>query len=318
MSAEGPELESSRAGLLIVLTAVQAEHGQYAAAIAGLEECCAIFERLRNKRAHCIALCNLSELFLIQGEIASGMTHAQQALEMATDMDFHVGIAANLRVIAMGQMDTGAIDAAGNSLTRALSYAESEAGIDRVATRFLCGRLALRMGDPEGSKAHLDAGIEAAREGDPESYGPLLKAMRARASIILGEDEKGIEGLKATEELLDALAVPRRAQVMVVLALSYQALAQPERALHYARESARLSAQRSFRLWGLVASSIVAVCTDGDEAAEARTAATDLAAELCGLIPPDLEQSFRERPRIRALLNPFDQAADSAESSATE
>ena len=64
LSAEGDDLESSRAGLLIVLTAVQAEHGQYAAAVAGLEECCAIFDRLRNKRALCVSLCNLAELVL--------------------------------------------------------------------------------------------------------------------------------------------------------------------------------------------------------------------------------------------------------------
>jgi tetratricopeptide (TPR) repeat protein len=313
LSAEGPELESSRAGLLIVLTAVQAERGQYAAAISGLEECGTIFTRLRNKRAHCIASCNLAELFVIQGQIATGMKHAQASLDMATDVDFHVGIAGALRVLAMAQMDSGAIDAAGNSLTRALSYAESEAGIDRVATRFLCGRLAIRMGDPEGSKLHLSAGLEAAREGDPESYAPLLIAMRSRASIILGDDDVGLDGLLEAEAMLASLSLPRRAQVMVVLAMSYQALEQNERALSMAREAARIAALRGFRLWNLVAQSIVSVCTEGEASIEARNHAVELATEMCDLVPPELGDSFRERPRIRALLSPFEASDDEIE-----
>ncbi len=310
LSAEGSDLDSSRAGLLIVLTAVQAEHGQYAAAVSGLQECCGIFEGLRNKRAHCIALCNLAELQMIQGEIASGMTHAQRSLDMATDVDFHVGIAASLRVLAMGQMDTGSIDAAGNSLTRALSYAESEVGIDRVATRFLCGRLALRMGDPEGSRLHLEAGLTAAAEGDPESYAPVLIAMRARAAIIEGADEEGLAGLEAAEAMLEPLELPRRAQVMMVLSLSYQALDRPDKALEHAREAARIASLRGFRLWGLVAHSIVAVCAEGSEATEARNEATRMALDMCGRVPADLESSFRARPRIRALLSPVEDTDD--------
>ena len=169
LSGTGDDLESSRAGLLIVLNAVQAERGELAAAIKGLGEAEAIFRRLRNKRAHCIVKCNLSELYMSQGEIRQAMDTARQALDLGTDMDFHVGIAAALRVLSMAEMDLGDLDAAGNSLTRALTYAESEAGIDRVATRFLCGRLAFRMGDPEGSIHHIDKGITAAAEGDPES-----------------------------------------------------------------------------------------------------------------------------------------------------
>lgn len=310
-SAEGSELESSRAGLLIVLTAVQAEHGQYTEAVSGLEECCAIFDRMRNKRALCVSLCNLSELLLSQGQIASAMERAQRALDLASDVDFHVGMAGALRVLAMGQMDTGAIDAAGNSLTRALAFAESEAGIDRVATRFLCGRLALRMGDPLGSRVHLDAGLKAATEGDPESYAPMLVAMRARADIINGDDDSGRTGLAEAERLLDSMTPLRRGEVMVVMALAHQALAQPESALALAREAAQIAAQRGFKLWELVAHSIVAVCVDSEEAASAREHAQSLARELCRELPPEMEQSFRRRPRIRALLEGVPDSPDS-------
>jgi len=257
---------------------------------------------MRNKRALCVSLCNLSELLLSQGQMASAMERAQRALDMASDVDFHVGMAGALRVLAMGQMDTGAIDAAGNSLTRALAFAESEAGIDRVATRFLCGRLALRMGDPLGSRMHLDAGLEAAAEGDPESYTPMLVAMRARADIIDGDDDSGRDGLAEAERLLDSMTPLRRGEVMVVMALAHQALAQPERALVLAREAAQVAAQCGFKLWELVAHSIVAVCVDSEEAVRARARAQSLARELCRDLPPEMEQSFRGRPRIRALL----------------
>ena len=132
VSGQGEAFENSRAGLLIVLTAVQAERGELAQAIAGLSEAESIFMRLRNKRAHCIVLCNLSELHLSQGEVEQALNTAQEALNLGTDVDFHVGIAAALRVCAMARMDVGDVDGAGNALTRALTYAESEAGIDRV------------------------------------------------------------------------------------------------------------------------------------------------------------------------------------------
>jgi tetratricopeptide (TPR) repeat protein len=305
LSGSGEALEHSRAGLLIVLTAVQAERGELTQAIAGLREAEAIFDRMSNKRAYCVVLCNMAELLLCQGEIKEAMTSASAALTMSTDIDFHVAIAAGLRVLAMVQLDLGAIDDAGNSLTRALSYAESEKGIDRVATRFLCGRLALRMGDPEGSIFHLDKGLLAAESGDPESYTPLLIAMRARALIILGRDDAGRADLERAEGMLSTLAVPRKSQVMVVMALGYQILEVPEQALRLASEAARIAVSRGFRMWSLTALSIVAVVTeDEDEAAAVRSSARDIAEILCDSVPDDQITNFLERPRIRALLQP--------------
>jgi hypothetical protein len=169
------------------------------------------------------------------------------------------------------------------------------------------------MGDPEGSKLHLSAGLEAVCEGDPESYAPLLIAMRSRATIILGDDDAGLDGLLEAEAMLASLSLPRRAQVMVVLAMSYQALEQNERALSMAREAARIAALRGFRLWNLVAQSIVSVCTEGEASTEARNHAVELATEMCELVPPKLVDSFRERPRIRALLSPFEASDDEIE-----
>ena len=305
LSGSGQEYEHSRAGLLIVLTAVQAERGLLTQAIAGLKEAEAIFRRLSDKRAHCVVLSNLAEMLLWQGEIREAMSTTAESLELSADIDFHAGIAAGLRVMAMAQMDVDAIDAAGNALTRALAYAESEAGIDRVATRFLCGRLALRMGDPAGSIFHLNKGMEAAVSGDPESYTPLLIAMRARAHISLGDDEAGRADLGAVQDLVDGLAVPRKSQVMMVMALAYQILEEPLYAHRLASEAVAIAHSRGFRMWELTALSIVAVVTEDEaEAATVRAAAREIAEVLSRSVPEELLETFLERPRIRALLQP--------------
>ena len=305
VSGQGEAFENSRAGLLIVLTAVQAERGELAQAIAGLSEAESIFMRLRNKRAHCIVLCNLSELHLSQGEVEQALNTAQEALNLGTDVDFHVGIAAALRVCAMARMDVGDVDGAGNALTRALTYAESEAGIDRVATRFLCGRLALRMGDPSGSISHLDRGLEAAKSGDPESYTPLLMAMRARASVVLGRDDDGRASLEKAESMLDDLPIPRKSQVLVVLALGQQILENPKAALRHAREAARIAGPRGYRFWSMTAHAIIAVVSpDEAEAARARVEARGIAEDLAARVPEAHLADFMELPRIRALLQP--------------
>ena len=304
-TGEGEAFENSRAGLLIVLTAVQAERGELDLAIAGLSEAEDIFQRLKNKRANCIVLCNLAELKLSQGAVAEAIRMAQTAANLGTDVDFHVGIAASLRVIAMARMDLGDIDGAGNALTRALSFAESEAGIDRVATRFLCGRLSLRMGDPAGSIIHLDRGLEAAAEGDPESYTPLLMAMRARAAVVLGRDEEGRADLERAEAMLDGLAIPRKSQVLVVLALGQQILENPRAALEHAREAAKIAGPRGYRFSQMTACSIIAVVSeDEDEASAAREEAQALARELGEAVPEEDLQLFMELPRVRALLSP--------------
>ena len=90
----------------------------------------------------------------------------------------------------------------------------------------------------------------------------------------------------------------------VVMALAHQALGETEAALELARDAAHLAAQRGYRLWELVAQSIVAVCADSAAAQSARNRARSIAEEISGHIPAEFQASFRARPRIRALLEP--------------
>ena len=127
--------------------------------------------------------------------------------------------------------------------------------------------------------------------------------MKGRAFVIAGQDDKGKQTLDEAEAMLEGVAMPRRTQVLIVLALAYQALEEHDHALRLAREAASTAGMRGFRLWSLVARSIVAVLAPEAEAKIAREEAQMIALDLCKSVPIDLIDSFRERPRIRALLS---------------
>jgi len=303
-SASGStELDESRAGILVALTAVQAERGQLAAATSGLAEAEAIFRRLRNKRSHCVALCNLAELLLWQGEIAEAYRKGTEAIELARDVQYRVGETAALRVRAMALLDAGDLKQAGDDLKRALEISEEQGLAEEVvSTRFLCGRLALRLDDAEASVRHLKVGLHACEDGDPESYLYLLKAMLARALVATGRTQDAQKILMSIEPELENIAVPRLTQILGVMALAWKALGIDDAALRLARESARIAGTRGFRLWSLTARMLVADVGEGDEAEQAHGEALTLAQDLCRALPEDLAEAFRNRRGIRALL----------------
>jgi len=171
-----------------------------------------------------------------------------------------------------------------------------------VSTRFLCGRLALRMDDPGASVAHLKVGLEATESGDPESYALLLEAMLARALCVLGDHAQGKMLLEGIEEKLANLAIPRTTQVLVVLALAWKTLGESDRALDRAEKAVRMAGTRGFRLWSLYARMIVADVGQGEAAEVAHGESVTLARELCRSLPPELADHFRRRRGIGALL----------------
>jgi tetratricopeptide (TPR) repeat protein len=303
-SASGSsELDESRAGILVALTAVQAERGQLAAATSGLAEAEAIFRRLRNKRSNCVTLCNLAELLLWQGEISEAHKKGTEAVELARDVQYRVGETAALRVRAMALMDAGDLTRAGEDLEQALVISEEQGLAEEVvATRFLCGRLALRLDDAAASVEHLRVGLGATADGDPESYQKLLQAMLARALLVNGQTEEATSILTDLAAQFEEIAVPRLTQIMGVMALAWRSLGEDEHALRLARESARIAGTRGFRLWSLTARMILADVGSGDEATQAHMEAVTLARDLCRALPHDLAVTFRTRRGISALL----------------
>ena len=103
---------------------------------------------------------------------------------------------------------------------------------------------------------------------------------------------------------MGSVAIPRKTQVLVVLALGWQALQEREKALFFAREAADVAGTSSFRYWSLVALGIVATLADEPEATNARDAARAIAHELCDTVPAPQRHIFRESPLIQPLLTP--------------
>ncbi len=303
VAATGPGFDDGRAGILVALTAVQAERGQLAAATSGLTEAEGIFKRLGNKRSHCVVLCNLAELLLWQGDLGEALRRGTDALHLARDVQYRVGQAAAHRVRAMALLDAGDLNSAGVDLDRALEISEQQRMPDEVvSTRFLCGRLALRLSDPSGSIAHIKVGLEAAQRGDPESYALLLEAMFARATCVDGRQEQGRSMLETLTDRLSDLAIPRFTQVMVVMALAWKTLGEDERAMDCADQAARMASTRGFRLWSLYARMIMAEVGEGERSELAHTEAAMLAKDMCRTMPPELADHFRRRRGIGALL----------------
>jgi tetratricopeptide (TPR) repeat protein len=303
VAATGANVEEGRAGILVALTAVQAERGLLAAATSGLTEAGGIFQRLGNKRSNCVVLCNLAELLLWQGEIGQALARGAAALELARDVQYRVGESAAHRIRAMALLDAGDLVAAGADLERALEISDRQ-GLpeDIVSTRFLVGRLALRMDDAAGSESHLRVALSHAEEGDPESYSLLLKTMLARALSVQSKHDQGRQILEEIDGQLSDLAIPRATQVRVVTALAWRALGEDEKALHSATVAAQMASKGGFRMWSLYALMTIAEVGKGVVRDEAHAEAVGLAREICRALSPELADHFRRRRGIGALL----------------
>ena len=91
------------------------------------------------------------------------------------------------------------------------------------------------------------------------------------------------------------LAIPRKSQVLVVLALGQQILENPKAALRHAREAARIAGPRGYRFWSMTAHAIIAVVSpDEAEAARARVEARGIAEDLAARVPEAHLADFME------------------------
>ncbi|MCK6505601.1 protein kinase [Myxococcota bacterium] len=177
-----PEMAEGRAGILLALTAVQASKGQLAAAVAGLSEAEELLRGLREKKTRASVLCNLSEVLHWKGELVAAEARGAEALSLARDLVYRVVEVSALRCRAMARLDLGELGPArldlehGLAIARELGMAEEE-----VPIRFHLARVALKEEDPATAEVHLVAARAAAGRADPESFGPSVAALLARA-----------------------------------------------------------------------------------------------------------------------------------------
>jgi tetratricopeptide (TPR) repeat protein len=300
--ASGPELSHRRAEMLISLTAVQASQGQLAAAIAGLAEADALLRGLRDKRSRVIILCNLAELMVWRGDLDQALGRAEDALQLSDAVMFREGRETALRVRALALLEVGDDERAEVDLLAALALAQSlDLPEDQVSSRYLLGRLALRLHDLADARLHFEAGLREAERRDPEQYGPALRARLAQVLALEGNGPAARAALAVVVAEVDALPIPRRTEVFSMISRACEALGDSEGALVAARTAARLASSRGLRPWHIAALGAVGRLGQGAEAERANLEAQQAVADLVGSWPVGLVQKYRSRPSIQAL-----------------
>ena len=299
--AQGTQLADRRAELLLALTAAQATQGHLAEATSGLTEAEGIFRELRMKRPRCVALANIAELLLWQGEPLQARQRAHVAVEISRELDYKLGRPAAIRAMSTAALDLGLYPQAAEGLAEALALAEQiELNEEVVACVVALAVLALERQELHLARRQALRGIEMVQRRDPERYLPLLLVLRARAEAPA--DREGARALVAeASEALPSLPVPRRTQVQLALAWAHLACRDVAAARESAESVIRISGTRGFRLLALEARALMARLTDGDERHTHRSVGQTLAREFTGALSPEMAQAFMRRPFLTYL-----------------
>lgn len=299
-----PDMAEGRAGILLALTAVQASKGQLAAAVAGLSEAEELLRGLREKKTRASVLCNLSEVLHWKGELVAAEARGAEALALARDLVYRVVEVSALRCRAMARLDLGALGPArldlehGLAIARELGMAEEE-----VPIRFHLARVALKEEDPATAEVHLVAARAAAGRADPESFGPSVAALLARALAQQGFRDEARLVLASAAGATERLHAPRRTELLLLLAFAWHALRDDTAALPVVRQACQMAESFGFRTWALHSWSLLAhLATDDAEARRAREAGAAIARGVLATLPPESATAFRRQSSIVRLL----------------
>lgn len=250
--ATGPGLVGARAHLLLALTAAQASRGQLASAASGLQEAQALLKDLRMRTARGLALANLAEVLLGQGDPGTAWEYATDALQEAEESGHRLGEAAARGIRGLAAMRAGAFEEARTEFEAAMAAARALGVQSEIAVpAWQIARLDLEEGDLDSALNNLDTAAAAARLGDPEHYGPAIEVLRAQVHACTDSAEAALSLVTRVEARLGQLPMLRRAQVLVDLGITWRLLGQPAIALARARDAAQLASLRGFRLFHL-------------------------------------------------------------------
>jgi len=302
--AHGPEMRASRANIHNALATVHASRGQLAAATSGLAEAGEIHRELGNKRAEAVSLGNQAELRCLQGDLAGAIERAEEALGLSRAVLYREGEAFVLRVRGMANLEIGRKGRAAADFQASLdALLDIGGGGDTVATRYFLAWVYVDRGNLDGARLQVTEGLRTAEQSDPESYGPLLKALDARILALQGDDDGARQRVTELKRLLPLLPMPRRMQVLLELADLWLTLADIERTADAARKVAQTTASRGLRCWALRGWMTLAETSDNpDEAESARRSAANLARLIRADLPSAMGAVFESRPGIAGLL----------------
>lgn len=302
--AQGSQLAMRRAQLLLALTTAQATRGHLAAATSGLAEAEGIFRELKMKRQRCLALANIAELLTWQGEPLQARQRAHVAVELATELEYKLGLAAAKRAMSVAALDLGLYQEAAEGLAEALGIAqEIGLGEEVLATHTALAQAHLETRRDAAALQVAQAGLALGEGRDPERYTPVLQALAARA--LAPQDAGAATRLAEQAELaLVDIPIPRRTQVQLALAWAWLALGDRRRARAIARTVVQTAGSRGFRLWSLEARALMAHLAEEADAATHRAVGQELAKDFTSGLSPDMARSFARRPFLRWLDDP--------------
>lgn len=303
IAASGPALYGSRAQILLALTSVQAIRGQLAAATSGMVEAEDILKRLNRKQLRATVLNNIAELYIWQGALADALARADEARDLARQVLHLEAEETALRIRAMARLEIGDTAGAEADLGRSLALAEEMAlSEDIVASRYLYGRICVRHGDAATARTHLQAGLIAARQQDPEQYAPLLQALLAWCWCVLGRAPVARKVLGNLQARLPDIPDPRRSEVCLWMALARVALGERSAALVLAQDADRLSVSSGLRLTALRAKGLLCRLLPRAEATPIAQAGLRLLRDIEAASPPEAADALRSELEVKAIL----------------
>ncbi|MFT4977338.1 MAG: ATP/maltotriose-dependent transcriptional regulator MalT, partial [Myxococcota bacterium] len=303
IAASGPSLSGSRAQILLALTSVQAIRGQLAAATSGMVEAEGILKRLNRKQLRATVLNNIAELYIWQGALTEALARADEARALSREVLHREAEGTALRIRAMARLEIGDLAGAETDLGRSLAMAEEMAlSEDIVASRYLYGRLSVRRGQAATARTHLQAGLVAARQQDPELYAPLLQALLAWCWCVLDRAPVARKLLDNLQVRQETLPDPRRSEVCLWMAQARMALGEHSAALLLAEEANRRAVSSGLRLTALRAKGLLCQLVPMDEAPAIAAAGRRLLRDIEAGSPPGAAASLRAEDAVAALL----------------
>lgn len=303
--AQGDELADRRAELLLAQTVSQATRGQLAAATKGLSEAEGIFRKLRKKRPRCLALANIAELLTWQGEPVQARQRAHAAVQIASELDYKLGLGAATRALSTAARDLGLLSEAREGLHRALDIAlDIDLPEEIGACQLHLAELALDEDDEPAAREHAEAVLHTADRRDPEHNRPHAQALLARALSADAPDRAAALVDEATTVLPD-LPIPARCRVGLALAKAHLATGQLELARKRTSEVLSTAGSRGFGMLALEARALATrVAEDDEDAARHRAMGQEQARAFRSQLTGDMARSFATRPFLTWLADP--------------
>ncbi len=298
---QGPQLAEQRARLLLSLTSAQATRGQLASATRGLVEAEQIFAELRMKRPRVLALANVAELLVWQGDPEEALDRSEEAGRLGEELGYRLGSCAALRAQGVALLELGRYWAAHNALLAAHELAvEIDLPEEAIAASVALTQLAIERHDPMGAIRHGALGLSVAEQRDPEQYTTVLQALLSRA-LAQTRPELAWTLLQAVEDAIPTLHTPRQTQVRLAASWAWLALGEKENAIAHAEEVIRSKSARSFRLIQLEARALLANTTTGETSRRHQRLGSELAKDFTEALPVATSGEVRRRPFFRFL-----------------